>query len=64
MKALKSERAKLLLADPLARAQLRHFMAGKSDASSPAANAPVRIALRGKDGRVEFVEPRVVPKAA
>lgn len=63
MKALKSERAKLLLADPQAREQLRRFMMTHPSAAA-ADEAPVLIHLRRQDGRVEVLQPRIVPKAA
>ena len=64
MKALKSPLAKLILADPAAKGQLRHFLTVKSgqDVARPAASDAI-IELR-VGGQTVRVTPKVVPKAA
>ena len=64
MKALKSERARILLADPLARGQLRIYLAGRS--FNPAQQSAVgnAIELHSIGGEVVRLRPFVVPKAA
>jgi hypothetical protein len=64
MKALMSQRAKDVLADPQARGQLRAFLATKSSLGAAAGaagageQAPV-IELRTADGRIVRLRPRV-----
>jgi len=63
MKALMSQRAKDVLADPRAKGQLRAFLAAKSSQGGAANGdepAPV-IELRTADGRTVRLRPRVVP---
>lgn len=61
MKALKSERAKTLLADPSARVQLRTYLASRP---STTGQASVVIEVHRTSGQVLRVRPEVVPKAA
>ena len=61
MKALKSERAKTLLADPSARVQLRSFLVSRVSASGQLSNS---IVINQRSGQVLRVQPEVVPKAA
>jgi hypothetical protein len=63
MKALKSERAKTLLADPSARGQLRTYLASRLSASGQVSNSVV-IEVNRTSGQVLRVRPEVVPKAA
>lgn len=65
MKALKSDRARLLLQDPDASGQLMSFLLsqGARPAGQHRAAAPV-ITVKAKDGRSFQVQPEVVPKAA
>lgn len=63
MKALKSELAKSLLADPAGRKQLREYM-DRRRPGEPTQEQPFTIHFRGQDGREIQVRPRVVPKAA
>lgn len=63
MKALKSERAKTLLADPSARGQLRTYLASRIGASGHMAHSVV-IEVNRTSGKVLRVRPEVVPKAA
>jgi hypothetical protein len=62
MKALKSDVAKSLLADPLARKKLREYM----DQREPGAvrKDSFVIEIVDKDGRRIKVRPEIVPKAA
>lgn len=62
MKALKSDLAKMVLADPAAADQLRQYLATKGQASARP-SAGVTIDLKTRDGTIRL-KPRVVPKAA
>jgi hypothetical protein len=63
MKALKSELAKQLLADPAARDQLRTYLAGHYKVAG--ALGDVKIEVRARNGQQPVVVvPMVVPKAA
>lgn len=75
MKALKSDLAKAVLADPAATAKLRSYLASKRSAvTSSAAAASVATAAAGDDGvvielasgggRTLRLKPVIVPKAA
>ncbi|OYV01922.1 MAG: hypothetical protein CFE45_02690 [Burkholderiales bacterium PBB5] len=61
MKALMSQRAKDVLADPRAKGQLRAFLAAKSSQGSAASadEQPTVIELRTADGRTVRLLPRV-----
>lgn len=69
MKALKSDLAKRVLADPTARAQLRDANSGswvvlrEKSGRGPHSSMPT-ISVHDKNGRVVHVTPIVVPKAA
>ena len=64
MKALKSKLASDLLADPIARAQLRRFLENKRTDLPPAREgAAGRFVIRRESGVVQ-VAATVVPKAA
>jgi hypothetical protein len=64
MKALKSPLAKEILADPLAKKQLRVYLAHKSAQTALSGNvAPAPIELPSRLGTHRYV-PTVVPKAA
>jgi hypothetical protein len=63
MKALKSSRAKAVLADPKAKAQLRDFLASKSAGVYRAASSEHFIEMQS-EGRTVRIMPRVVAKAA
>jgi len=62
MKALKSELAKSVLADPAAARQLRQYLVTKGEAANRP-GAGVYIDLKTGSGIVRL-KPRVVPKAA
>ena len=62
MKALKSDLAKSVLADPTATGQLRQYLATKGQASARPSSG-VYIDLKTRDGTIRL-KPRVVPKAA
>ena len=75
MKALMSPLAKAVLADPLAKGQLRHYLAHKSAIAAQAAQAPTDapvteppqatvIELKADGGRTLKLTPVVVPRAA
>jgi hypothetical protein len=64
MKALKSERAKILLADPSARGQLRIYLAGRSGSAVQQHANVNMIELRSDAGKIVRLRPVVVPKAA
>ncbi|MDB6000396.1 MAG: hypothetical protein JWP52_2095 [Rhizobacter sp.] len=77
MKALKSELAKRVLADPTASGQLRYFLAQKNALRSGSANAPSNVGtasaqpagaplieVRFDRGPTRRFRPVVVPKAA
>lgn len=64
MKALKSERARILLADPSARGQLRIYLAGRSINPAQQTARGNMIELRSIGGEVVRLRPVVVPKAA
>lgn len=62
MKALKSQLASELLADPTARDQLRQFLVAKRpQSSSPAQAMPEQVQIQRPGGSA--VTARVVPKA-
>ncbi len=62
MKALKSQLASELLADPTARDQLRQFLVAKrTQSSSPLHTVPDKIQIQRPGGSA--VTARVVPKA-
>lgn len=63
MKALMSQRAKDVLADPRAKGQLRAFLVAKSSqGASASGDEPASvIELRTADGRTVRLRPRVVP---
>ena len=63
MKALKSERAKTLLADLSARGQLRRYLAGRISAAGQVSNSFV-IEVKGNSGPALQMRPEVVPRAA
>lgn len=63
MKALKSDLAKDVLADPKARDQLRHYLATKSLLSVARTPSGVLIEVQ-RDGKTVRLKPVVVPKAA
>lgn len=63
MKALKSNLAKDVLADPKAKDQLRHYLAMKSAQPMTRDASGMFIEVRSKGGVVR-VKPEVVPKAA
>ena len=60
MKALMSQRAKDVLADPRAKGQLRAFLAAKSS-QAQAANDPPAVIELSTAGRTLRLLPRVVP---
>jgi len=61
MKALMSQRAKDVLADPRAKGQLRAFLAAKSSQGAAASgdDPALVIELRTADGRTVRLRPRV-----
>lgn len=62
MKALKSPRAKVLLADPAAK---HRFLVYVTERKPPEGQRGGSITIRSNDGRVlEIVTPVIVPKAA
>lgn len=68
MKALKSDLARRVLADPTARAQLRDANSGgwvmaRDSTGRIAATAGRTISLRDSSGRVMHLTPTAVPKA-
>lgn len=65
MKALKSDRANTLLADPAARGQLRAYLASRATHNSSRKPDPSTIIeMRSTGGEVLRLRPIVVPKAA
>lgn len=65
MKALKSDRANTLLADPAARGQLRAYLASRSAHNPERKPDPAAvIEMRSNEGEVVRLRPIVVPKAA
>jgi hypothetical protein len=64
MKALKSPLAKLILADPAAKGQLRQYLAVKSAQSATRPSASDTVIELRVGGQTVRVTPRVVPKAA
>ena len=65
MKALKTPLAKKVLADPKGKVQLRTYLETKSGRSTYSGKIPVAtVQIRSDDGRLFFVRPHVVAKAA
>lgn len=65
MKALKSDLAKTVLADPAATAKLRRYLAShRSAASADAAAQELVIELPSTEGQTLRLKPVIVPKAA
>lgn len=64
MKALKSSMAEKVLADPKAKAQLRHYLAAKSAQTLSRSASGMFIEVRSKEGKTVRFKPVVVAKAA
>jgi len=64
MKALKSDRARILLADPVARVQLRGYLESVKSAGSMSTDRSVVIHVHSKSGPALHLTPVLVPKAA
>jgi hypothetical protein len=64
MKALMSPLAKVVLADPKAKVQMRAFLAAKSEAADASQGNGDDIIEVEYEGRTVRVKPTVVPRAA
>lgn len=64
MKAVKSELAKRLLADPSARLQIRNSITGQVVGNVPGQPLPPSTVVLDRNGRQERYKRVVVPKAA
>lgn len=64
MKALKSQLASSLLADPDAKGQLRQYLMNKRNGKDARASARSQFTVRQSDGTLLKIHATVVPKAS